>query len=105
MMIKTSSGAISQSVLIHSFDDYLANLPSDYLYASNPWGDSFYKLYGEMNYTAAEVQCKSDGTFLPVPRFEAENNFIADLSNDSFWIGVNDLQEEGKFVSACVPNT
>ena len=52
-----------------------------------------------MNYTAAESQCKSDGALLAVPRFESENNFIADLITASFWIGVNDLQEEGKFVT------
>ena len=52
-----------------------------------------------MNYTAAESQCKSDGTLLAVPRFESENNFIADLNTAEFWIGVNDLQEEGKFVT------
>ena len=75
------------------------NLPSDYLYASNPWGDSFYKIYGEMNYSAAESQCKSDGTLLAVPRFEAENNFIANLITTDFWIGVNDIKEEGKFVT------
>ena len=75
------------------------NLPSNYVYASNPWGDSFYKIYGEMNYTAAESQCKSDGALLAVPRFESENNFIADLNTAKFWIGVNDLQEEGKFVT------
>ena len=52
-----------------------------------------------MNYTAAESQCKSDGALLAVPRFESENNFIADLNTAQFWIGVNDLQEEGKFVT------
>lgn len=79
-------------------EDY--NLSSGYLYASNPWGDSFYKIYEKMNYTAAEAQCRSDGTFLAVPRFEEENNFIADLSTAETWIGVNDLQEEGKYVTA-----
>ena len=69
------------------------------MYASNPWGDSFYKIYGEMNYTAAESQCKSDGALLAVPRFESENNFIADLITTIFWIGVNDIKEEGKFVT------
>ena len=34
-----------------------------------------------------------------MPRFESENNFIADLNTAEFWIGVNDLQEEGKFVT------
>ena len=52
-----------------------------------------------MSYTAAESQCKSDGALLAVPRFESENNFIADLITTEFWIGVNDIKEEGKFVT------
>ena len=82
-------------------DDY--NLPNGYTFASNPWGDSFYKAYfDKMTYHDAVSQCESDGALLAFPRSEAENNFIANLfpsTGFSILIGINDIDEEGNFVS------
>ena len=79
-------------------EDY--NLPSDYELAINSWGNSFYKMYPEMKYNAAKSKCESDGTLLAVPRSKEENKFIADLKKtDQLWIGVNDLDEENKFIT------
>ena len=80
-------------------EDY--NLPTDYTHAENSWGKSFYKIYTEKkNYGDAKAQCESDGTFLAVPRSEAENDFIAGLiPNENIWIGINDIEREGRFVS------
>ena len=53
-----------------------------------------------MNYAAADSQCKSDGSFLVIPRSEAENNFIASLiPNEDIWIGINDIEQEGRYVT------
>ena len=76
------------------------NLPSDYWYAENSWGKSFYKIYPAMSYGAADSQCKSDGSFLVIPRSEAENDFIASLiPNEDIWIGINDIEQKGGFVA------
>ena len=77
------------------------NLPSDYTYAENSWGKSFYKIYPTMlTYSSAKAQCESDGSFLAIPRSEAENDFIAGLiPHENIWIGINDIEEEGKFVA------
>ena len=76
------------------------NLPSDYTYAENSWGKSFYKIYPAMSYAAADSQCKSDGSFLAIPRSEAENDFIASLiPNEHIWIGINDIEQEGRYVT------
>ena len=53
-----------------------------------------------MNYTDAIAQCEFDGAYLAYPRSEDENAFIASLiPNQNIWIGVNDIDEEGNFVS------
>ena len=53
-----------------------------------------------MSYAAADSQCKSDGSFLAIPRSEAENDFIASLiPNEHIWIGINDIEQEGIFVA------
>ena len=78
----------------------MASSPSYYTYAENYWGKSFYKIYPEReSYGFADSQCKSDGSFLAIPRSEAENDFIASLiPNDYIWIGINDIEQEGSFV-------
>ena len=78
-------------------EDY--NLSSDYVLVINSLSNFFYKMYQKMNYSAAKSQCESDGTLLAVPRSEQENFFIADLNSDQLWIGVNDLDEEGEFIT------
>ena len=53
-----------------------------------------------MNYADAKARCESDGTFLVIPRSEAENIFIAGLiKDDNFWIGINDIEQEGNFIA------
>ena len=53
-----------------------------------------------MSYAAADSQCKSDGSFLAIPRSEAENDFIASLiPNEHIWIGINDIEQEGRYVT------
>ena len=80
-------------------NDY--NLPDDYFFVTQSWGNRFYKVYnGRMTYNAAKTQCESDGAFLAIPRSEAENDYIADLiPNKNIWIGINDIDQEGVFVA------
>ena len=75
-------------------------MPSDYTYAEKSWGKSFYKIYSATkNYTDAKAQCESDGSFLAIPRSEAESDFIADLiPNEHIWIGINDIEHEGRYM-------
>ena len=87
------------------------NLPTDYFFASDSWGNSFYKIYNEgLNYGDANAQCESDGSFLAIPRSEAEEEFLFGLfptgsllnphTDDlSMWIGINDIEEEDLFVA------
>ena len=71
-----------------------------YTYAVNTWGNSVYKTYEEMNYHDAKDQCEVDGAYLATPRSNEENAFIASLiPNANIWIGLNDIDEEGTFVS------
>ena len=44
------------------------------------WGNLSYKIYpSPANYGDAKAQCESDGTFLAIPRSQAENDFFASL--------------------------
>ena len=52
-----------------------------------------------MTWLEAKKICEDDGATLATPRFEAENAFIAGLTPERFWIGVNDIENEGEFVS------
>ena len=53
-----------------------------------------------MAYGSAKAQCESDGSYLAIPRSEAENDFIASLiPNENIWIGINDIANEGSFVA------
>ena len=79
------------------------NLPFDYIFSENSWGNSFYKIYNtKMNYADAKAKCESDGTFLAYPRSETESDFIGGLITDEqwMWIGINDIENEGLFVGA-----
>ena len=63
------------------------------------WDNLSYKIYPAASYGAADSQCKSDGSFLAIPRSEAENDFFASLiPNENIWIGINDIEQEGSFV-------
>ena len=78
-------------------EDY--NLPNDYTFAANSWGDSFYKRYEPMTFIDAKNQCEADGAILAYPRSDVENIFIANIIFEQFWIGINDIDREGKFVT------
>ena len=69
--------------------------------ADTCWGESIYKIYETATtYGAAKAQCESDGTHLAIPKSEAENDFIASLiPNEDIWIGINDIEEEGTYVT------
>ena len=77
------------------------NLPIDYAFSEKSWGNFFYKVYNTpVNYGNAKAQCESDGTFLAIPRSQVENDFLTSLlSNQHIWIGINDIEQEGKFVA------
>ena len=85
------------------------NLPSDYTYVENVSGSTFFKVYDRKDYSGAKGQCEYDGTFLAIPRSQAENDFLMshtvwELSGyghhrESIWIGINDMEEEGSFVA------
>ena len=76
-------------------------MPIGYAFSENSWGNFFYKVYNTpRNYGDAKAQCESDGAFLAIPRSQAENDFLRSLlSNRDFWIGINDIEQEGSFVS------
>ena len=76
-------------------------MPTDYTFSENSWGNLFYKIYTtNLNYGDAKAQCESDGAFLAIPRSQAENDFLTGLLPDTvFWIGINDIEEEGNFVA------
>lgn len=78
-------------------------LPNDYNFAKNFWGDSFYKLYGPRSYLEAKALCESDNATLATPRSDDENAFIAGLISETsiitIWIGVNDIDENNKWIS------
>ena len=76
----------------HNPEDY--HLPADYTFATNSWGDSFFKVYPEvLDFNAARARCESDGAYLPAPMSDAENNFILGLRPEGdFWLGVYDVE-------------
>ena len=77
------------------------NLPSDYIFERQPWGDFFYKTYGPMSYFDGKNQCESDGAYLAFPRSDAENNWLRDLFDNTknVWIGLDDLDQEGVWIT------
>ena len=72
--------------------DFLTN---GYSYAENSWGNLYYKNYGVSDFLSAKAQCESDGAYLPTPKSDAMNAFIAGLSSVQLWLGINDLAQEG----------
>jgi len=79
-------------------------LATDYIFQEATWGKFYYKIYESyMTYQDAKAQCEFDGAYLFVPRSDEENSFIVDLFtatlNWSFWIGVNDINQEGEYIS------
>ena len=79
-------------------------LPIDYTFSENSLGSFFYKVYDtKLNYVEAKAQCEFDGAFLATPRSQAENDFLTGLLSDNrFWIGINDIEEERNFVAVAI---
>ncbi|XP_076039153.1 CD209 antigen-like [Oratosquilla oratoria] len=44
--------------------------------------------------------CKDIGATLPIPKNDEENQYISSLTTTPIWLGMEDKQEEGVFVSA-----
>ena len=66
------------------------------------WGNLSYKIYPPASYGGAKAQCEADGSFLAIPRSQAENDFFAGLISsvsNVIWIGINDIEQEGSFVA------
>ena len=52
------------------------------------------------NFWDAREHCRNEGAYLAYPTSDAESDFIAGLLPGwCFWIGVNDIDEEGKWVT------
>ena len=65
------------------------DLPDDYSYSQEVWGEFYYKSYGEMTAETARAQCEADGASLPVPRSTNENDFYAALyPSGQVWLGL-----------------
>ena len=65
------------------------DLPDDYSYSQEVWGEFYYKSYGEMTAEAARAQCEADGASLPVPLSSNENDFYAALfPSGQVWLGL-----------------
>ena len=65
------------------------------------WGSLSYKIYPPASYGDAKAQCEADGSFLAIPRSQAENDFFGGLISHTpnvIWIGINDIEKEGSFV-------
>ena len=79
------------------------NLPSEYIYSQQPFGSFFYKLYDQMDYTAAQNTCTQFGSVLPVPRSAEENEYFGTFTqehNTHIWLGIDDIVNEGEFVDS-----
>jgi len=71
------------------------------IWGNNRFDNNFYKVYDDKkNWLNARAQCQSDGAELAIPRSQEENDFIAGLVSGPVWIGLNDIDEEGKYVGA-----
>ena len=67
------------------------------------WGNLAYKVYPAASYGNAKAQCEADGSFLAIPRSQAEFQdlkpfFTSLFTNEYIWIGINDIEQEGSFV-------
>ena len=74
-------------------------LPEDYIYTED--FNLFYKFYENYAYyDDANTTCQTDGAYVATPRSYDENQFLIDLfPNKDLWIGVNDIDSEGDFIS------
>ena len=78
----------SRGVFHADFNEWF-DLPDDYTYAQEFWGELYYKSYGEMTFEDARAQCEADGASLPVPLSSLENDFYASFyPNGHTWLGL-----------------
>ena len=88
----------SRGICHSDFNEWF-DLPDDYSYAQEFWGELYYKSYGEMTAEQARSQCEADGASLPVPQSILENNFYADLYPDGqIWLGMTTVHDGSEYV-------
>ena len=65
------------------------NLTDDYIYVELEWGSLFYKHIGNTTKSMAKFLCSREGTHLPTPRFDDENEFYkTHFGDDGLWLDV-----------------
>ena len=65
------------------------NLTDDYIYVEQEWGSLFYKHFGNTKKSEAKFLCSREGTHLPTPRFDDENEFYkTHFGDDGLWLDV-----------------
>ena len=65
------------------------NLTDDYIYVEQEWGSLFYKHFGNIKKSEAKFLCSREGTHLPTPRFDDENEFYkTHFGDDGLWLDV-----------------
>ena len=94
----------SRGICHSEFNEWF-DLPDDYSYSQEFWGELYYKSYGEMTAEEARSQCEADGASLPVPQSLMENTFYADLYPDGqIWLGLTTVHDGTDFVNTCQEN-
>ena len=87
----------SRGICHSEFNEWF-DLPDDYSYSQEFWGEFYYKSYGEMTAEQARSQCEADGASLPVPQSILENNFYADLYPDGqIWLGMTTVHDGSEY--------
>ena len=72
------------------------NLTDDYIYVELEWGSLFYKHIGNITKSEAKFLCSREGTNLPTPRFDEENEFYKMyFGDDGLWLDVTFDADEG----------
>ena len=78
------------------------DIPDDYLFSQEFWGELYYKSYGEMTAEEARAQCESDGAALPVPGSLFENSFYANLYPEGqIWLGLTTVYDTDYAAETC----
>ena len=94
----------SRGICHSEFDEWF-DLPDDYSYSQEFWGELYYKSYGEMTAEEARSQCEADGASLPVPGSLFENAFYANLHPDGqIWLGLTTVYDAYYVAGTCQVN-
>ena len=94
----------SRGICHSEFNEWF-DLPDDYSYSQEFWGELYYKSYGEMTAEEARSQCESDGASLPTPGSLFENAFYADLHPDGqIWLGLTTVYDANYVAGNCQVN-